>query len=133
MEEENLDVSADISAILKGDDILTKGDVNCTIKDVKREMLGQGDKAEKKVVLYFNGSQKKLPLNKTNLTTVASLYGSQAANWRGKRLTIFATPVNYQGKVSNGIRIRPTAPGTVPPMQQVHTVPPVTAEPVADF
>jgi hypothetical protein len=131
--EEDLDVSADISAILKGDDILNKGDVNCTIKDVKREVLGQGDKAEKKVVLYFNGSQKKLPLNKTNLSTIASLYGSQAASWRGKRLTIFATPVNFQGKVSNGIRIRLTAPNTVPPVQQVHTAPPVTAEPVADF
>ncbi len=80
-----------------------------TIRTCVLEELGQGNDKEKKPVLYFNGAQKGLVLNKTNANVIADAYGDDTANWEGKDVEIYPTEVEFKGKLVDGIRLRVTA------------------------
>lgn len=87
-----------------------EADLQLTIAAVKQESIGQGDEAETKFVVYFDEHDKGLVLNKTNASTIAELHGRNTDQWIGKRISLYATEVEYGGKVSMGIRIRLRAP-----------------------
>ena len=69
----------------------------CEIEDI-------GD--ERKPILYFQGKQKGMVLNKTNANNVAVLYGDDTDEWTGQRVELFEAMVDFQGKTVPAIRIR---------------------------
>jgi hypothetical protein len=87
-----------------------EADLILTVRTVKMEDVGQGENAETKPVVYFDEEEKGLVLNKTNATTISELHGRNTDQWTGKRIALYATEVEYGGKVSMGIRVRLKAP-----------------------
>lgn len=94
-------------------------DVTLTISNVTVEDLKvKGGSKEQKFILYFKGTDKKLVLNKTNATTIAKIYGGEATQWVGEKITIFPTQCQAFGETTTCIRIREQRPGgrqNVPP------------------
>lgn len=88
------------SNYLKAADV--EKDTTYTIRLVQMEDLGE----DHKPVAYFNEVDKGLVLNKTNATTIQELHGSEMNDWTGKKVTLFATEVAYQGKQTMAIRVR---------------------------
>ncbi len=99
-----------------------------TIRTCVLEELGQGNDKEKKPVLYFNGAQKGLVLNKTNSNVVAEAYGDETVGWEGKPVEVYPTQVEFKGKQVDGIRVR------IQPQQQPEAQPQAQpdAAPMAD-
>ena len=94
---------------LKAED-LGDGDVNATINAVKIEQIGVAPNVQEKPVLFFDGQEKGLVLNKTNASAIAKIHGDEMDNWIGKRISLYATEVEYQGETNLGIRVRLRAP-----------------------
>jgi hypothetical protein len=80
-----------------------------TISHVKLEDVGD----EAKPVLYFQGKEKGLVLNKTNANMITEITGSdETDHWKGKPIVLYVTKVDYQGKRVDGIRVdHPAANG----------------------
>lgn len=109
------------SNYLKADEI--QGDAVVTISRIELEKLSKkGEKEEIKPIIYFNEMKKGLCANKTNSNTIAGMYGPETDNWIGKRITLFATEVDFQGSqvLAIRVRIRPPASGgqSLAPQQQ---------------
>ncbi len=104
---------------------LENGDRTVTItKVIGGELTGPGGKKSKKPVLYVQGSEKGIPLNKTNGKTIASMYGNYVAEWVGKSITLFKSSTRnpQDGGEIDCIRIRPEKPASkvaAPSLQQV--------------
>ena len=94
------------SKYLKADDI--DGEQIVSINGVTQEEVG--DEREMKAVVLFAELPKGLVLNKTNASTIAALYGPETDSWKGNRITLFATPVEFKGKMSMGVRVKPIMP-----------------------
>jgi hypothetical protein len=100
------------SKYLKGEDLGGK-EVTVTIKCMRVEKLGQGPEKEDKAVLYFERATKALILNRTNALAIASLYGGETDDWRGKRIILYSEKVRAFGKIHDAVRVkevRPAAP-----------------------
>jgi len=82
--------------------------VTLTIREVKAENVGT-DKVLRPVV-YVEGQKKGIVFNKTNSKRVAALYGSDTAQWVGKRITIFPTTVEFAGEEVECIRVKKQVP-----------------------
>lgn len=96
------------SLYLKAAD-LESGDVNVTIAGCEIEELGKDN--DRKPVLSFKGTDKKIVLNKTNWSTIAKVLGTDETDeWVGKRITLFATEVESFGEMTLAIRVRLKAP-----------------------
>jgi hypothetical protein len=94
-------------------------DVTVTIDHVKQgELTGTGGKKSKKPVVYFEGKDRGLAICKTNGNTIASLYGADVREWKGKRITLYPTKTMFGGKEVDCIRIRPTPGGNAERKQQ---------------
>ncbi len=89
--------------------------VKVKIQKVEVEEIGQ-DKDEKPVI-YFEGVERGLVMNKTNGVAIAEIHGDATDGWTGKEIEIFSMMVPYQGQNVAAIRIRAVAePGKpVPP------------------
>jgi hypothetical protein len=72
------------------------------------EKLGE----DSKLVLYFQGKEKGLVTNRTNADRIAYLYGQDTDDWIGKEIVLYTDMVNFQGKVTEAIRVKPPAPRT---------------------
>lgn len=77
---------------------------------------------ETKLILYFDGKQKGIVLNKTNAMTIGGLYGAETDGWFGKPIILFTAMVPFQGQTVPAIRVMP------PPLSQT-TAPPAPSEP----
>jgi hypothetical protein len=66
-------------------------------------------------VLYFQGKEKGLVLNKTNSNNIAFLYGDDTDGWGGKPLVLFPAMVDYQGQTKPAIRVRAPKKGAATP------------------
>lgn len=97
--------------------------VTLTIKELKIEKMGHGAEEERKPVLFFERATKGLVLNRTNAMVIASLYGDEADDWAGKRVTIYPTRVRAFGQMQDCIRVKPEIPAQ--PQAQAHPVAPV--------
>lgn len=81
-------------------------DVALTIKAVDLETIGQGAKAEQKLVISFRGAKKQFVVNKTNAKTITNVLGSEETDdWIGQRITIGPREVEYQGDMMMAIRV----------------------------
>jgi len=75
-----------------------------TISHLKLEDVG-GD-GERKPVLYFEGREKGLVLNKTNANSITEITGTDDySKWHGSEITLFATTTDYKGKTTPCIRV----------------------------
>lgn len=91
-------------------------DVTLTIKSVVIEDLQSTDgEKEKKPIMRFVETEKKLVLNKTNAETIAEMYGTKAEDWNGKRITVYPTKVRAFGEMMPCIRIRDKVPAAKDP------------------
>jgi hypothetical protein len=80
------------------------------IDKVEIEEVGQGKDKEMKPVLYFEGDEKPLVLNKTNCLEIEVMYGD-SDDWHGKPLELYGTRVPFGGKMVDAVRVRtPQAP-----------------------
>jgi hypothetical protein len=60
-----------------------------------------------KYVLDFQGADKGMILNKTNITTLGHLFGPETDDWIGKPVIVFAIPCNdANGNPTMGLRVR---------------------------
>jgi len=69
-----------------------------------------GDQSESKPVIYFQGKEKGIVLNKTNANTISELYGDETDYWTGKPITIYPTETPFQGRMVPCIRVKIHAP-----------------------
>ena len=80
-----------------------------TIDHCEVEPVGQGAKAERKLVLYFRGALKPLICNKTNFGAVVRILNrDDSDDWGGGRIELFVLPnVTFSdGGIYSVVRIR---------------------------
>ena len=98
--------SAFPSKYLKADVDITE-DVIVTIKSIKVENVGQAGKQEQKPVVFFQELDKGLVLNKTNANMISKIAKTdETDDWKGTKIRLIATEVEYQGEIVMGIRVR---------------------------
>lgn len=80
-----------------------------TIDRVEFEPVGR--EKEMKAVLYFEGKDKGMVLNKTNAKNISGLVGSfETEDWSGFRIKLYATNVEFQGETVEAIRVKAAGP-----------------------
>lgn len=93
------------SEYLKADDIPDEGMV-LTISEVEIKELGQGKDKEVKPVISFKEIEKGMVCNKTNCNTIHKLTGSDDTDdWVGHKIRLITLEVDYQGTMTNAIRV----------------------------
>jgi hypothetical protein len=85
-------------------------DVTLTIERVERGEVGRDKKKERAPIVYFKGTELGFKVNKTNLHTIAGMYGYKASGWKGKRITLYAAKTMFGRNEVDCIRVRPTVP-----------------------
>ena len=86
-------------------------DATLTIKAVEvAELRLASGGTQRKPILHFEETAKKLVLNKTNSGTIAELLGTEARKWVGRRITLYPTRCDAFGKETDCIRVRPEPP-----------------------
>ena len=110
--------------------------VTVTIAAAPLEELKSPDgKESSKVVLYFRGAKKGLPLNRVNWDAVSDIVGDDDSDsWIGHRVELYPTKTEMAGKLVDCIRVRAPKqrelPKALPPVEEP---PPVAAiPPMAD-
>jgi hypothetical protein len=89
------------SKYLKASDLQGR-QVTVVMSHVTMETIGDDERP----VLYFKGKDKGLALNKTNANTIADAFGDDTQDWRDGEILLFETSVEFQGKMTPGIRCR---------------------------
>ena len=97
------------SNLLKAADLKGRT-IKATIQKVAFEEIGQNK--DRKPVIYFDGAEKGLVLNKTNATEIAAAHGDEMDEWAGKEIELFSQMVPYQGQNVAAIRVRNVAKAT---------------------
>lgn len=59
-----------------------------------------------KPILFFQGKDKGLVLNKTNANNIAMAHGDDTDDWSGKEVVLFPAMTDFQGKTVPCIRVR---------------------------
>jgi len=86
-------------------------DVVVTIAKVEaKELTSQGNRKTRKPVVFFEGKEKGLALNKTNAKAVAGMYGTKTEEWVGKKITLYPTQTAFGHETVDCIRVRPSIP-----------------------
>jgi hypothetical protein len=81
-----------------------EGDTVLTIKGVDfREV---GDEKVTKGVVFFDEHKRGLVLNRTNLKRIIAAHGNETDSWVGKKITLYPSETDYQGKTVDCIRVR---------------------------
>lgn len=81
--------------------------VTVVMANVAHEKIGDDDK----LILYFDGKDKGLVLNKTNANNIAAIYGPETDSWRGQKVALATAWVDFQGRSVEAIRVRPPQNG----------------------
>lgn len=72
----------------------------------REEMVKFPDDEDEKPIIYFEGWEKGLVVNKTNAKTIAGLYGQHTEGWVGKQVELYSTIVDFRGQPTPAIRVR---------------------------
>jgi hypothetical protein len=101
---------------------LNGAEPNLTISNVTSETVGD----DQKLVVYFEGKQKGLVLNKTNANAIADIARDRNTdNWTGCRIKLVTARVDYQGKRVDAVRVDlADAPGAAPARRATPPPPP---------
>lgn len=89
------------STYLKASDLQGRT-VTVTMDRVIMEEVG----GEHKPVLYFQGTERGIVLNKTNSSIIAEMHGDETDDWVGKKIKLYPARVEFQGKIVDAIRIK---------------------------
>ncbi len=102
------------------------------IANVTYDQIG----TDNRLVMAFVGKEKKMVLNKTNAMTIAEAFGPDTDNWIGAEVEVFSMKVEFNGRMTDGLRIRVPAqrrqpapataatPRVMPNARQQHAEPP---------
>jgi hypothetical protein len=94
------------SKYLKAEDI-GKREVSVTIRKVVVETIKGKDGSEDKYVVYFDGKQKGLILNKTNATKIAAIAKQpDSKNWAGVDIVLYSMLVSFGSDEVQAIRVK---------------------------
>ena len=93
------------SPFLRVDDLKQSGPIKATIADVR---LGKFDKPD---AYLSDGSV--LSLNATNCRTLGRAYGDESDDWLGREIELSVGEVDYQGKPTEAILVKPISPPIV--------------------
>lgn len=88
-------------------------DVTVTISDVTPGKLPKAgtSKTDSAPIIHFDGKDKGMVLNKTNMRAIGNITGSFKVNdWKGKQIILFATTCQFGANTVDCIRVRPNAP-----------------------
>ncbi len=99
-----------------------------TISRIDFELIGRDQ--EKKAVLSFQNTTKRMILNRTNAQILANLYGKELKNWVGKRITLYCAEVQFRGTPCLAVRIREQAPSSS--QEESHPAPALKVVPPDD-
>ena len=80
-------------------------DEDLTTMVISRVEVVDFDDGEKPV-LFFEGEERGLVLNKTNSRAISAAYGYETDTWAGKRVILFSTTVDFQGSTVDAIRVK---------------------------
>lgn len=94
---------------------------------VEREPIGNNK--DIKPVLYFQGKNKGMVLNKTNSNSIVMMYGDDSEFWAGKTITIYPAKTDFRGDIVDCLRIQ--SPNAQPIYQSASQVQPDPNAPVA--
>jgi hypothetical protein len=98
--------------------------------EVKFEAVGQS--REMKAVLYFEGKEKGMVLNKTNANKITEIVGSALTeDWRGHQVRLYPSVTTFQGEEVECLRVKPVGAQRMT-MQRTPPPPPVP-EPAGDM
>jgi len=89
------------SDYLKAEDIPKNKQVQLSIAGLEECQFTDGNK----LALNFTAGGKKLVLNKTNATSIASSLGPDAEAWIGHSIFVYSTMVDFGGKMVPAIRV----------------------------
>jgi hypothetical protein len=84
-----------------------KGTVSYVIENVTVEEFDADDKVKKKLVLAFEGEEKRLVVNTTNASIITENLGGEtdAEKWVGQTIRLTVKKVEYAGKLVPAIRV----------------------------
>lgn len=88
-------------------------DIVGTVKVIRNEIVtGPGGQKEECTICHFEENMKPMILNKTNMKTMAKLFGTDyVEDWSGKKFQIYVDPkVRFGKEVTGGLRVRTKAP-----------------------
>lgn len=109
------------SNYLKASDLQGKR-ISVTIDHVAFEDIGR--QKDRKPVVYFQGKDKGLVLNKTNASKITALTGTdEMDDWQGQTIILFGTLVEFGGEEVEGIRVA-AGPKAPPAGRTIPTPPP---------
>ena len=118
------------SQYLKASDLMGQ-EIPVTMRTVQMEDIG----GDPKPVMYFEGKEKGMVLNKTNANNISDAYGYETNNWFGKQIILFEARVDFQGRTVPAIRVRvpngQAAQNAQAPVQ--NSTPPKQSEPVDEI
>jgi hypothetical protein len=100
------------SKFLKSADVKAKPIV-ATISHMEMALVGQGQEQKLKPVLYFEGGEKPMVLNRTNFEALEDAFGD-STDWPDHKVKIKCEPTKYSGKAVDGLRIEPIIPKPAP-------------------
>ena len=86
-----------------------------TIKQVEVKSFDDG---VQKLNLHFAEEKRTLVCNKTNAKKIAKAFGTETAQWVGKKIQLYADLVDFHGKTVEGIRVRPVKSANGPVQQK---------------
>lgn len=93
------------SKYMKSEDVERNGEMRVITAVSLEDTAGNGQARDFKPVLYFNGYDVGLVLNKVNGMVTAALYGDETDDWIGKPFSMRLEKVMYNGKLVDGIRV----------------------------
>lgn len=94
------------SKFLGADDFSAKGEM-FQIQKVDVVTMKESSSGEEKIkpIVYLVGFTKPLVVNKTNWKRIASQFGDESDDWKGKKIGVRLEQVDAFGETKDGIRV----------------------------
>ena len=90
---------------LKQEDVPTP--IKVTITSLRSAEVGTEDEPKQRWVLKFDGLEKEMVLNQTNIDAIEDHLGNETDDWTDGTMVLYVDPtVSYQGKRVGGLRLR---------------------------
>ena len=77
------------------------------IYEVRAEVVGQDEKAKRKMVIGFEGIEKTLVVNKTNNEILTEAFGDETDTWVGEDVIVHLVFVSFKGERTLSIQLEP--------------------------
>src|SRR5262245_20899963 len=74
------------------------------ISNITEETLGIGADQKTKPVIWFTNESRGLPLNVTNLRSLAAAFGDEMSGWVGRMVAVFPSQANFRGQSVPSLR-----------------------------